>query len=202
VNEKDLSSEELLQGFVSGQNACLQMLYARHAEGLEKFVYQELALEPDWIRSRQADVCNQVWLEVARSAKNFQGRSSFWTWLCAIAHRAAFKHAERLEGTKHRQADTGVFAVKELATAAEVEAPKALVEREFKTDLDRAVAELPTELRSVFVLRAQQELTWEQIVAILGRPKATLEYHLLQATRALRERLRRHAPKGSTRGAA
>jgi RNA polymerase sigma-70 factor (ECF subfamily) len=71
--------------------------------------------------------------------------------------------------------------------AREPEASDAAAKGELKELLELAIAELPDEYRLIITLRHVEELSYEEIAAILKRPLGTVKVQLFRA----RERLRR-----------
>lgn len=74
------SDESLLARYRSGDGAAFEALYARHRQGLYRFLVSlsnkaELAEE----------IYQETWLSLIRSATQPQGRASFRTWLFQIA---------------------------------------------------------------------------------------------------------------------
>lgn len=74
------SDESLLARYRTGDSAAFEALYARHRQGLYRFLVSlsnktELAEE----------IYQETWLSLIRSATQPQGRASFRTWLFQIA---------------------------------------------------------------------------------------------------------------------
>ena len=64
-----------------------------------------------------------------------------------------------------------------------------LLQMQDRVRLVRAIAELPTDLREVIVLRDLQELPFREVAAITNAPITTVQSRLNRAREALRERL-------------
>jgi len=56
--------------------------------------------------------------------------------------------------------------------------------------LESAVADLPAPYRAVFVLRHAEELSYQEIAAVLGLPESTVKTHLFRARARLRDALK------------
>lgn len=63
-----------------------------------------------------------------------------------------------------------------------------LLNRENRLRLSRVIAELPTELREVIVLRDLQELSFREVAAITNAPVTTVQSRLDRARALVRER--------------
>lgn len=131
------------------------------------------------------DACQEVFLVVFRRLPEFEGRSSLRTWIYAIAVRVAL-------GLRRK-----AFMRRELLQehTAEPTAPNDVLDgyaqREAARWLERALAELPSPKRAVFVLYELEELTVAEAANALGVPENTALYRLYGARKALASSLRK-----------
>lgn len=125
------------------------------------------------------DVAQQVYLQVFRQIHQFSGDSSFGTWLHRVTVNEAMQHLRR--NRRHQ------FAV--LSWEPEDRKPDRGQQSEMREILDRALAAIEPELRSVFVLREVEHLSYEEIGAALGIPMGTVASRLSRARHDLQERL-------------
>ena len=126
------------------------------------------------------DVAQLVFLQVFRQIHQFSGDSSFGTWLHRVTVNEAMQHLRR---NRRRQ-----FAI--LSWEPEDRKPDRGQQLEMRELLDRAFAAIEPELRSVFVLREVEHLSYEEIGAALGIPMGTVASRLSRARHDLQERLR------------
>lgn len=126
------------------------------------------------------DVAQQVYLQLFRQIHQFSGDSSFGTWLYRVTINEAMQHLRR---NRRRR-----FAI----LSWEPEDYKADRNRQSEAGelLDRALTGLEPELRSVFVLREVEQLSYEEIGGALGIPIGTVASRLSRARHDLQERLR------------
>jgi RNA polymerase sigma-70 factor (ECF subfamily) len=124
------------------------------------------------------DVTQQVFMQVYRKIDRFAQQAKFETWLYRVAVNEALQHLRKRQ--RHR--------------------PEPLVHEpmnhhppdlggEAKEMLDRALARLDPELRSVFVLREVEELSYAEIAAAVQVPEGTVGSRLNRARRELRRHL-------------
>jgi RNA polymerase sigma-70 factor, ECF subfamily len=64
-----------------------------------------------------------------------------------------------------------------------------LEQRDLQTLVREQMAQLPTKYRSVLILRHLQEMTYEEMAAVLSIPVGTIKTHLFRARHLLKERL-------------
>jgi RNA polymerase sigma-70 factor (ECF subfamily) len=126
------------------------------------------------------DVAQQVYLQVFRQLGRFNGDSCFGTWLYRVTMNEALQHLRR--GRKCR------FAILNWEPQdREVDRCRQAETREL---LDRALAQIEPELRSIFVLREVEGLSYEAIGAALGIPMGTVASRLSRARHDLQQQLR------------
>ena len=93
IDTKQIKSDKtLLASIAKGSADALRTLFARHQTAVHRFVLQ-LTSNP----SIAEEVVSDVFLEVWRSARNFEGKSQFSTWLLAIARHKALTARRRLK---------------------------------------------------------------------------------------------------------
>lgn len=126
------------------------------------------------------DVAQQVYLQVFRQLHRFKGDSSFGTWLYRVTVNEAMQYLRRKSRRKW--------------TALNWEPQESNSDRcrqcETRELLDRALAEIEPELRTIFVLREVEGLSYEAIGAAVGIPMGTVASRLSRARHDLQERLR------------
>ena len=91
------SDEMLLEGIAAGEKASMHVLYARHNVRVYRFILRIIG-----DASVAEDLVSQVFLDVWRTAGQFEGRSQVSTWLLAIAR---FKALTALRNRKHEDVD-------------------------------------------------------------------------------------------------
>ena len=139
------------------------------------------------------DVAQETFVRAWRGLGRFRGESSFRTWLYRIATNVARTHLDR-RGRQARIADRSLDDEAEPLQAGDVPSPApdpetSLVAREA---IDRALAELPDELRLALVLRDVEGLDYQEIAGVTGAPIGTVESRIFRARRRMRTLLRPH----------
>jgi RNA polymerase sigma-70 factor (ECF subfamily) len=170
------SDAELLARFLGGDAEAFDRLFLRHQE----YVYNiclGILTNPDDAR----DCTQETFLQVYRAARSFRGQAQFSTWIYRIAVnncRGLLRKRPRVIQTSLEDPDVG-----ELPDPGPP--PWRDAERQAQADEVRAiVAELPPDYRTVLVLRYFQELSYEQMVEILGWSLPQVKVKLHRARRA------------------
>jgi RNA polymerase sigma-70 factor (ECF subfamily) len=123
-----------------------------------------------------ADVTQQVFLQAFRSLEQFNGRSRFETWLYRLAVNESLQHLRRNRRWRYHALDWEPMDESHLGED---------VER--KELLEQAFARIDPELRSTFLLREVEGLSYHDIAEALQVPEGTVGSRLNQARRELRQ---------------
>ena len=133
------------------------------------------------------DVLQEAYLLAFRAMENFRGESSIGTWLTRIVINEAIARSRK----RSRMADI-IQLDGEAAMDEHHEQPEqALLRSEARRLIERKIDGLPDAFRTVFVLRALEEMTVEETAACLDIPEATVRTRYFRARGLLREALSR-----------
>ncbi|MDR9860391.1 RNA polymerase sigma factor [Pseudomonas baetica] len=176
------SDESLLARYREGDGAAFEILYARHRQGLYRFL---LGLSG---KAEMADeVFQETWLSLIRSASQPQGRATFRTWLFQIARNRLIDHWRKHGAHQplHDSYDEQAHAVSDEATD-----PEQLLSLSRNSQrLETALQTLPADQREVFLLRAHGDLDLAQIASLTDTPLETVKSRLRYAQQKLRRLL-------------
>lgn len=135
-----------------------------------------------------ADVTQVAFVRAFRSLHRWREEFDFHPWLYRIAVNAALTELDRRR--RHRAADVDEVPERLLPHPAHEESPlEAASRREMLGRLDRALEALPTDFRVVFLLRAVEGLSYDEIAQTLDIPRGTVMSRLSRAREALRQHL-------------
>jgi RNA polymerase sigma-70 factor (ECF subfamily) len=173
------SDEMLLQSIADGGRTAMHILYSRHHVRVYRFI---LRIVHD--ASVAEDLASQVFLDVWRTARQFEGRSQVSTWLLSIAR---FKALTALRQRRHEDIDQDVM----LDIADEADTPEASLDRSTTSAILRAcVARLSPAHREIINLVYYHEKTVEEVGIIIGIPQSTVKTRMFYARKQLAEMLR------------
>ncbi len=124
----------------------------------------------------------------------FEGRSSLSTWLTRIVINESLGRLRSQRRRREQLESEGVAVIdtyrERLAQASVAPAPDAAVAREqLRLMIERSVADLPDNFRSVFVLREIEGLSVEETAVALGIGPATVKTRLHRARARLQDSL-------------
>ncbi|MEM6961486.1 MAG: sigma-70 family RNA polymerase sigma factor, partial [Myxococcota bacterium] len=136
------------------------------------------------------DVVQEAFIKVYRHIDNFQGNSSFYTWLYRIVTNLAIDHVrKRRRGSEQECEET------RLSPDGELQLPQFLNSNPVRTVLRKelleaihsALSELPEYHRAVILLREVEGLSYDEIATILEVPKGTIMSRLFHARRRMQQ---------------
>lgn len=141
------------------------------------------------------DVVQEAYLQAFTHLHSFRGESELGTWLVRITIRVALQ-ALRHKGQWVRLEDgwdSGDLACAEITMPNQFSAPESpdmAVERgELRAVLQVAIAALPVIYRSVFMLRAVENMPVGEVAECLGVSEAVVKTRFLRARARLRDTL-------------
>jgi RNA polymerase sigma-70 factor (ECF subfamily) len=173
------SDEMLLERISEGDRSAMHTLYSRHNVRVYRFV---LRMMRDTTSAE--DLVSQVFLDVWRTAGQFEGRSQVSTWLLSIAR---FKALTALRQRKHEDIDQD--DVMEIADTADT--PEASLDRSRTNDILRAcVAKLSPAHREIVNLVYYHEKSVEEVASLIGIPASTVKTRMFYARKQLAELLK------------
>jgi RNA polymerase sigma-70 factor (ECF subfamily) len=173
------SDEMLLESIAAGEKAAMHVLYARHNVRVYRFI---LRIVGD--TSVAEDLVSQVFLDVWRTAGQFEGRSQVSTWMLAIAR---FKALTALRNRRHE--DIEQEEVLQIADTGDT--PEAAMDRgQTASTLRLAIGQLSPAHREIIDLVYYHEKSVEEVGQIIGIPQATVKTRMFYARKHLAELLK------------
>ena len=134
------------------------------------------------------DVAQEAFIKAYRALPKFRGDSAFYTWLYRIAINTAKNHlvsrGRRPPGTDVEIEDAEYYASG--SALRDLENPEnVLFGEELQAVVNRAIKELPDDLRSAVTLREFDGLSYEDIAEIMGCPVGTVRSRIFRAREAI-----------------
>jgi RNA polymerase sigma-70 factor (ECF subfamily) len=187
MNEPGEQDASDMQRLVNGHDAALNELMERHAERLFHYLIRHLHDESD-----AADVAQEAFVRVYQHRTKFDRRGKFSTWLYTIATNLArdrlkwrSRHPE-VSLDAEKDSDTSLGSVLQDNSAKPDET---LFNRERAECVQRAVAEIPEELRAPLILAEYERLSHAEIAAVLKCSAKAVESRIYRARQQLRAKL-------------
>ncbi len=164
---RELSDEELIKLVRTGEVEPYDELVRRYQIKIHDLCYKMVKNYDD-----ARDVAQEVFLKAYRNINKFRGHSKFSTWLYRIAVNTSLNFIKRQRPTEEINEE-----ILELPRDNPVQRYK---NKQIREEIYRAVGRLPNVQRTVFTLRALEEMPYQEISEILKKPLSTVkvDYHL------------------------
>ncbi|MBK9978313.1 MAG: RNA polymerase sigma factor [Gemmatimonadetes bacterium] len=145
-----------------------------------------LCLRMSGDRERARELAHDVFVRAWEKLPGFRGEAAFSTWLHRLAVNVVL---ERQRGERRRQAheEPGLDEDDETPAMRRV----VRIDEGDRLDLEAAIARLPTNARTVFVLHEVQGYRHDEIAQAMAIAEGTVRAHLHRARRLLMEFLSR-----------
>jgi RNA polymerase sigma-70 factor (ECF subfamily) len=133
------------------------------------------------------DAAQEAYLRAYMNLGQYNGASSFYTWLYRIAVNAVINEFRRGKTRASREQSR---LLPGYSRGGDVSSPdEPLLRQECVAQVRAALDALSTEHRTILVLREMEDCDYDEIAAVLAIPKGTVRSRLHRARLALREKL-------------
>ena len=178
----------LIAAAKSGNAQAFEALIARHRQRI-----LAIALRRARVRQDAEDIMQQTFQKAFLHLHQFEGRSSFSTWLTRVAineaqmlHRKSGNTREVSIDDLNEHAETGTpLEIQDSAPDPEA----AYSKREWRRILSFALNELPRRTRRAIQLRDLDERSTEETARIMGMSVGAVKARIFQGRKRLRKRL-------------
>jgi RNA polymerase sigma-70 factor (ECF subfamily) len=132
------------------------------------------------------DLVQETWLRVLERGRSYDGRSRFEPWLFTIARHLAIDHMRKRRTVSLEAEDDGESPL----PASSDPSPFLLAARtEDSQRLAQSMQTLDFIYREVLVLRFQEDLSLQEVAAVIDAPVSTVASRIYRGLRTLREQL-------------
>ena len=183
---------DLARRVAAGEAAAFRLLMRRYNQTMYRAARSILREEAE-----AEDAVQEAYLQAYRAIGGWRGEARLGTWLVRIAvNEALARRRRRARGAEVISLDGETAAEKAAAEATMGEEAPDQPERESlraeaRRLIESRIDELPDAFRTVFVLRAVDEMEVPEVAACLGIPEATVRTRFFRARALLRESLSR-----------
>ena len=163
----EIEDRELVSRVLAGSTDDFRVLVERHQLSIFRFASALLGN-----REEAEDVTQEAFLAAFANLSGYDSsRASFSTWLFAIARNRCINFHKRRQP----------IALNELDSIADAMSADPIVSLELSQQLDRALAALPLEQRSAFVLAEIEDLPYAEIALLEQTSLGTVKSRIHRA---------------------
>jgi RNA polymerase sigma-70 factor, ECF subfamily len=186
MSPQDLPDEEIVALCQKGEGRLFEVLVRRYMEKAFR-----IALDFTHDTEEAKDLSQDAFLRAFSRIKQFDGRSSFYTWFYRLVVNLCLDHTrrkgrviwERLERETDGSSET-VELVDSSSTPDEV-----AIAQEAKRRADLTLKAMPNKQRTAFLLRNHQGLSIPDIAKVMKTTEGTVRVYIHRAVAALRQSL-------------
>jgi len=183
-------SEELVARVAEGDEYAFQILVNRHQTSVLNLIYRFMG-----DRLKSEDLAQETFLQVWRSAKTYQRKSKFTTWLyriCANLCLNEIKSARRKKWLQFFKNNPDSKQSENEDLLDDSPNPEdLLLARERNQQITNALQSLPENQRIALILKRYDNFSYEEISRVLGCSIAAVESLLVRAKRTLQKKLKK-----------
>jgi RNA polymerase sigma-70 factor (ECF subfamily) len=172
---------ELVEAAAAGDREAFDDLVRRYQGQIVNLARAMTASDAD-----ADDVAQETFVRVWRALPKFRGESAFRTWLYGIALNVARTSRGRQSRLTRVFWSAPPDQERDPVDQARDAAPAIDETIMMRDGIDRALRQLPAELREALVLRDVQGLEYREIADTLGVPIGTVESRIFRARQRLR----------------
>lgn len=185
---KETSDRVLVQRVKKGDRAAFDILVARYQHKIIKLVTRYVR-DP----SEAMDVAQEAFLKAYKALPGFRGDSAFYTWMYRIAINTAKNY---LVAAKRRPVDYDLdlqdpeqYEMHGRLKTTDTPEHMVLTE-EIRQTVNRAIEELPEDLRTAIMLREIEGMSYEEIATTMECPVGTVRSRIFRAREAIDRQLK------------
>ncbi len=198
ANQNDPDAALMLR-VKQGDWSAFEELVNKYKQPVTNLIYRTL---PD--ATEAEDLAQNVFIQVYKSAHRYEVAAKFTTWLYTIARnlclneiRRRSRHpAESLDATHPEHDDQPARQFEDIRTFSP---PDMLLQGELEDKIDEALASLPENQRTALLLYRQDEMSYEDISAVLGCSLSATKSLIHRARETLKQQLKPYLRTGAWR---
>jgi len=183
ADHSSASDEQLVGASKRGDMGAFEELVARHRDKIYARAFSMMRNEDEAL-----DLSQEAWVKSWQRLKQFQGESSFGTWMTRIVINLCL---DQLRKRKRQRAES-IEEMNEESGGAERQMPvvtvnptEGLERAELRKRIDQALGQLSHEHRTVMVLHEFEEMEYKEIARTMGCSIGTVMSRLFYARRKM-----------------
>ena len=188
-----MSAEETDKALVAraqkGDRRAFDLLVLKYQHRVQRLIARYVR-DPEQVY----DLAQETFIKAYRALGRFRGDSAFYTWIYRIAVNTAKNQLASdarggftvsLNSGGSDESDEPMIEPEALRDTGSPDALAAT--EELKSAIDRAIADLPEDLRTALTLREMEGLSYDEIAAVMDCPIGTVRSRIFRAREAIEQ---------------
>lgn len=170
-----LSDEDLMDKVCGGDERALEEIYQRYSQPLLRYFYRMLWQD----KSKAEDFLHDLFIKIMEKQGQFESGRKYSTWMYSIAHNMCkneYRKQAFRSSTQHSFNDNG--NIDELITTQ-------LDHTSFHQTLEDLLTKEEEEVRTLFVLRHELDMSVAEISEVINCPEGTVKSRLFYLKKKL-----------------
>ena len=186
---KNLSDLEIIARILQGEKAFFELLIRRHNPSLYRVGRSYGFGHPDI-----EDLLQDTHVAAYLNLKNFEGKSSYKTWLIKIMINKCLRTMEKASYKSGEHSGTPIDenAKPMYSPPEKFDTEKLVLNRELAHLLEKSIEQLPEDYRNVFVLREVEGMHVNETAEILDITDVNVKVRLNRAKAMLRKEIQKY----------
>jgi len=183
IDHKAALDVQLVAASQAGDMIAFEELVARHRDKIYARAFSMMRNEEEAI-----DLAQEAWVKAWQRLKQFQGDSSFATWMTRIVINLCLDQLRRQKRTRAEsieQLDEELGGVERQMPVVATNPSEGLERSELRKRIDKAMNQLSYEHRTVLILHEFEEMEYKQIAKVMNCSIGTVMSRLFYARRRL-----------------
>jgi RNA polymerase sigma-70 factor, ECF subfamily len=183
IDHKAALDVQLVAASQAGDMLAFEELVARHRDKIYARAFSMMRNEEEAI-----DLSQEAWVKAWQRLKQFQGDSSFATWMTRIVINLCLDQLRRQKRTRAEsieQLDEELGGVERQMPVVATNPSEGLERSELRKRIDKAMNQLSYEHRTVLILHEFEEMEYKQIAKVMNCSIGTVMSRLFYARRRL-----------------
>lgn len=182
------TDDELVKRVQKGDKRAFDLLVLKYQHKVQAIVSR-------FIRDQHEvyDVTQEAFIKAYRALGNFRGDSQFYTWL----YRIAVNSAKNYLVSRSRRPPSGDVELEDAEyysgseALKDIDSPEQQLYRdELEVVVNKAIEDLPEDLRVAVTLREYDGLSYEEIANVMECPVGTVRSRIFRAREAIENRIK------------
>ncbi len=188
-----MSAEETDKALVArarkGDRRAFDLLVLKYQHRVQRLIARYIR-DPGQVQ----DLAQETFIKAYRALERFRGDSAFYTWIYRIAVNTAKNQLASdarggyflsLNSGGSDESDEPMVEPEALRDGATPDAVAAT--EELKSAIDRAISDLPEDLRTALTLREMEGLSYDEIASVMACPIGTVRSRIFRAREAVEQ---------------
>lgn len=186
MENEQLTDNEIIQRIKSGDKPLYELIVRR----FNPYLYK-VGRSYNYNHEDTQDLMQDTYVDAFRNLSNFEGRSSFKTWIVRIMLNNCYRKKEKFSYKNEFPQETINENLKPMFNNSNNDANRQINSRELGTIIERSLAAIPEDYRLVFSLREMNGLSVAETADILQISESNVKTRLSRAKTMLRTELER-----------